>query len=165
AGSDRHPRVGVLQEAAAGPRGVSLRAGGAEGAAQSGVSVPPRPGIRAVRRHTEGPPRAGGSAASESHLRRGRRGAPGARVAQGIAGAMPITRDRPLPASLTTADPNVWRRPLLLIVAIELILLFAPTVRFLVDRWTVSVWHNAHGMFVPPLVAWFAWQELKTRTA
>jgi exosortase len=78
---------------------------------------------------------------------------------------MPITADRPLAASLTTAAPNVWRRPLLLIVAIELILLFAPTVRFLVDRWTVSVWHNAHGMFVPPLVAWFAWQELKTRTA
>jgi exosortase len=78
---------------------------------------------------------------------------------------MAMTADRPLAADLTTPAPGAWRRPLLVIVAIELIVLFVPTVRFLIDRWTVSVWHNAHGMFVPPLVAWFAWQELKTRTA
>jgi exosortase len=78
---------------------------------------------------------------------------------------MAMTADRPLAADLTTPAPAAWRRPLLVIVAIELIVLFVPTVRFLIDRWTVSVWHNAHGMFVPPLVAWFAWQELKTRTA
>ena len=78
---------------------------------------------------------------------------------------MAMTADRPLAAGLTTPAPAAWRRPLLVIVAIELIVLFVPTVRFLIDRWTVSVWHNAHGMFVPPLVAWFAWQELKTRTA
>ena len=57
------------------------------------------------------------------------------------------------------------RALLLCFVCAELLLLFAPTVRFLVQRWTVSVWHNAHGMFVPPLAAWLAWQELKTRSA
>src|SRR5262245_4942751 len=67
-------------------------------------------------------------------------------------------------AATETVTAGVRRRPLLLgIVAAELLLLFAPTVRFLFERWTVSVWHNAHGMFVPPLVAWLAWQELKTR--
>jgi len=69
-------------------------------------------------------------------------------------------------APATVAAAGVRRRPLLLgLVAIELLVLFAPTVRFLLERWTVSVWHNAHGMFVPPLAAWLAWQELKTRTA
>jgi exosortase len=54
-----------------------------------------------------------------------------------------------------------WRRPLLLLIGVELVVLFAPTVVWLADRWTLSVWHNAHGMFVPPLAAWLAWQELK----
>lgn len=56
-----------------------------------------------------------------------------------------------------------WRRPLLILVGIELAVLFAPTVAWLVDRWTISVWHNAHGMFIPPLVGWLAWQELRAR--
>jgi exosortase len=60
-----------------------------------------------------------------------------------------------------TSTVSRWRRPLLLLIAVELVVLFAPTVVWLVDRWTLSVWHNAHGMFVPPLAAWLAWQELK----
>lgn len=52
-------------------------------------------------------------------------------------------------------------RALLLLVGIELVLLYAPTVRWLVGRWTMSVWHNAHGLMIPPAVAWFAWQELR----
>ena len=27
----------------------------------------------------------------------------------------------------------------------------------------MSVWQNAHGMFIPPLAAWLAWQALKSR--
>jgi len=81
---------------------------------------------------------------------------------------MSLTADYSRPAVAPTpvaAEASTRRRTLLLgIVAAELVMLFAPTVRFLIDRWTVSVWHNAHGMFVPPLVAWLAWQELKTRT-
>ncbi|MEO6212066.1 MAG: exosortase/archaeosortase family protein [Vicinamibacterales bacterium] len=57
-----------------------------------------------------------------------------------------------------------WRRPFLLLIGIELVVLFGPTVSWLVDRWTMSVWQNAHGMFVPPFVAWLAWHELKDRS-
>jgi len=44
---------------------------------------------------------------------------------------------------------------------VELVVLFAPTVAWLFDRWTLSVWHNAHGLLIPPIVAYFAHQELK----
>src|SRR5947209_1910851 len=54
-----------------------------------------------------------------------------------------------------------WRTIALVLVGIELVLLYAPTVRWLWSRWTMSVWHNAHGMFVPPLAAFLAWHELK----
>jgi exosortase len=53
------------------------------------------------------------------------------------------------------------RRWLVPLAAVLLALVYAPTFRWLWGRWTMSVWHNAHGMFIPPLVAWFAWQELK----
>jgi exosortase len=52
-------------------------------------------------------------------------------------------------------------RWLLVLVGVELVLLYAPTIRWLVDRWTMSVWHNAHGMLIPVAVGWFAWQELR----
>jgi exosortase len=39
--------------------------------------------------------------------------------------------------------------------------LFAPTVAWLFERWTLSVWHHAHGLLIPPVVAYFAYQELK----
>jgi exosortase len=54
-----------------------------------------------------------------------------------------------------------WRRPLLLLMGVELILLFAPTVVWLVDRWTISVWQNVHGIFIPPLSLWLARAELR----
>jgi len=75
-----------------------------------------------------------------------------------------------LPASDAAIDRSStfeerWRRPLLLLIGIELVVLFGPTVAWLVDRWTMSVWQNAHGMFVPPLVAWLAWHELRSQSA
>jgi exosortase len=66
------------------------------------------------------------------------------------------------PETSTTAVSR-WRRPLLLLVAVELAVVCAPTVAWLFDRWTLSVWQNAHGMFVPPLAIWLAWQELRAR--
>jgi exosortase len=55
------------------------------------------------------------------------------------------------------------RRTLLLaLVGVELVVLYAPTLRWLFDRWTISVWHNAHGLFVLPLVAWLVYQELRS---
>lgn len=50
---------------------------------------------------------------------------------------------------------------LLALAAVELVLLYAPTVSWLYERWTMSVWHNAHGLLIPPAVAYFAWQELR----
>jgi exosortase len=43
------------------------------------------------------------------------------------------------------------------------VLVFAPTMRWLWERWTMSIWHNLHGMFVPVLVAMFAWRTLRRR--
>jgi exosortase len=52
------------------------------------------------------------------------------------------------------------QRLLLWVVAVELVLLFAPTVAWLWGRWTLSVWHNAHGLLIPFVVAYFAREEL-----
>lgn len=45
--------------------------------------------------------------------------------------------------------------------ALALALVYLPTMVWLFDRWTLSVWHNAHGMLIPPVVAYFAYLELK----
>ena len=47
------------------------------------------------------------------------------------------------------------------LMTLELILLYAPTAKFLWERWTMSVWHNAHGVLVPPVAAFLIYQELK----
>lgn len=61
-----------------------------------------------------------------------------------------------------SAEPRQpWRTMVLWLVGLELVVLYAPTVRFLYERWTFSVWHNAHGMFIPFIVAYLAYQELK----
>jgi exosortase len=49
------------------------------------------------------------------------------------------------------------------LAALELLVLYVPTVRWLFERWTMDVWHNAHGMLIPPVAAYFAWQELHDR--
>jgi exosortase len=64
-------------------------------------------------------------------------------------------------ATQAAAPRSIAARLLLALVALELVLLYAPTVRWLVDRWTMTVWHNAHGMLIPFAVAYFAWQELR----
>ena len=64
--------------------------------------------------------------------------------------------------SEAASTDRTWAsRILVLLVGIELVALYAPTVSWLVSRWTMSVWHNAHGLLIPPAVAWFAWQELR----
>ena len=39
-------------------------------------------------------------------------------------------------------------------------LVFAPTIYWLWQRWTMSVWHNIHGMFIPFVVAYFIYRVL-----
>src|SRR5687767_9164320 len=57
--------------------------------------------------------------------------------------------------------PAWWRSLAIYLLLAELVVLYAPTAAFLWERWTMSVWHNAHGMVVPPIVAWLIYQELK----
>lgn len=42
-----------------------------------------------------------------------------------------------------------------------LLAIYAPTVSWLFGRWTLSVWHHAHGMLIPPVVAYVCWQTLR----
>jgi len=42
------------------------------------------------------------------------------------------------------------------------VLVFAPTMYWLWQRWTMSVWHNIHGMFIPFVVAYFIHKELRS---
>jgi exosortase len=54
-----------------------------------------------------------------------------------------------------------WRSVASCLLLAELVVLYAPTTAFLWERWTMSVWHNAHGMLVPPVVAFLIYQELR----
>ena len=54
-------------------------------------------------------------------------------------------------------------RIVLWLLGIELLVLYVPTLIWLWGRWTFSVWHNAHGLLIPPVVAYFVYQELKKR--
>jgi exosortase len=76
--------------------------------------------------------------------------------------AEPVVAETPSAARRTAA--RIDQRALALgLVGLELLLLYTPTVVWLYGRWTMSVWHNAHGLFVGPLVGWLIHQELKTR--
>jgi len=65
------------------------------------------------------------------------------------------------PAPLEHAIESRANARWLRLVGVGLIVLYAPTFRWLFTRWTLSVWHNAHGLFVLPLAAWLAAIELK----
>ena len=54
-----------------------------------------------------------------------------------------------------------WQRLAIVLLIAELLILFAPTVRWLFDRWTLSVWQHAHGLLIPPIAGYFAYRELK----
>jgi exosortase len=49
---------------------------------------------------------------------------------------------------------------MLWLVLAGLAALFAPTVVWLWGRWSMSVWHNAHGLLIVPIVAYFVREEL-----
>jgi exosortase len=71
-----------------------------------------------------------------------------------------------VPPTAATAEtavqaPSTWRRLALVVLTVECLVLFAPTVAWLFDRWTLSVWQHAHGLLIPPVVGYFVYQELK----
>ena len=47
------------------------------------------------------------------------------------------------------------------LLALLLALVYGPTAIWLYGRWTLSVWHNAHGALVLPVALWLMWQELR----
>lgn len=52
--------------------------------------------------------------------------------------------------------------PALLVgLGLLLALVYGPTGKWLVERWTMSIWHNAHGALVLPVALWLMWQELR----
>ena len=69
----------------------------------------------------------------------------------------------PEKAAAPPAEAYRVQRVIAWVVLAELVLLYAPTLRWLYERWTMSVWHHAHGLLIPPVVAYFIWQELKSR--
>jgi exosortase len=54
-----------------------------------------------------------------------------------------------------------WQRGVVFFVAGLFVLLFAPTIAWLFERWTMGVWYNGHGLLIPPIVAYFMWRELR----
>ena len=61
----------------------------------------------------------------------------------------------------TTSTGATGSRVWLWLVLVGLIALFAPTLVWLWGRWTLSVWHNAHGLLILPVAAYFVREELR----
>jgi exosortase len=75
------------------------------------------------------------------------------------------TAARETAAPDVTMPPAVERPPsplALWLVLAGMIAVFAPTLVWLWGRWTLSVWHNAHGLLLVPVVAYFVREELLT---
>src|SRR5688572_22603206 len=72
------------------------------------------------------------------------------------------TADRDIVAlDLAASRSSRWSKLLTYAVVVELAVLYAPTVVWLFERWTMSVWQHAHGLLIPPVVGYFVYQELR----
>jgi exosortase len=69
--------------------------------------------------------------------------------------------DAPVVSADRSLSSVTLRRALLILVLLEAIVLYVPALRWLMERWTMSVWHNAHGLFTALLVTFFIWQQLR----
>lgn len=49
------------------------------------------------------------------------------------------------------------------LAAALLAFVYLPTIRWLCERWTMSVWQHAHGAIVPPIVGYLCWSRLRGR--
>jgi exosortase len=70
---------------------------------------------------------------------------------------MPLTETSKVPITEDGAQQN-W---LLWLLAAMLVLLYAPTVLWLLERWTKSVWHHGHGILIMLVVVYLVWKELE----
>lgn len=80
-----------------------------------------------------------------------------------VESAVSPVASRPESSRATSEDSPLTRAQIawLTAVLVTLALVYLPTVLWLFDRWTMSVWHNAHGMLIPGVVGYFAYHELK----
>jgi exosortase len=60
-----------------------------------------------------------------------------------------------------TLDQESGRKWLLWLIPVQLLVLFAPDLVWLWERWTLSVWHNGHGLLIAAVVAYLVWKELR----
>ncbi|AMY10066.1 exosortase A [Luteitalea pratensis] len=78
-----------------------------------------------------------------------------------IAVSAPVPTTSGVPAHRHPGDAAaspVWVGVLAVLVS----LVYGPTAVWLFGRWTMSVWHNAHGALVLPVAGWLMWQELRS---
>jgi exosortase len=47
------------------------------------------------------------------------------------------------------------------IFCIQAVVLYGPTAAWLWERWTLSVWHHAHGLLILPVVGYLVWIQLR----
>ena len=73
---------------------------------------------------------------------------------------MPTQSATAFRSSLYTEQESKHRW-LLWLVAVQLGVLYTPTILWLWDRWTLSVWHNGHGILITLVVVYLVWGELK----
>jgi exosortase len=71
----------------------------------------------------------------------------------------PLVPDTAAPLARAAVKP--WQRVVLALAAVEFVVLFAPTVAWLFDRWTLSVWQHAHGLLIVAAVSYFIYEELR----
>jgi exosortase len=68
-------------------------------------------------------------------------------------------------SSAVSVRRREWPPLIVPLLGVELVVLYAPTVAWLFDRWTMSVWQNAHGLLIAPVAAYFAYHALKPLAA
>ena len=73
-------------------------------------------------------------------------------------------RDDTASALASDSRRSVWRHPMLaqgIWIGLA-VLVFAPTFHWLWHRWTMDVWHNVHGLFIPFALAYFGYKILRS---
>ncbi len=63
-------------------------------------------------------------------------------------------------SSTQTYNQDAAGNRYLWLVAMLLLILFGPTLVWLWDRWTLSVWNNGHGILITLVVGYLIWEEL-----
>jgi len=69
------------------------------------------------------------------------------------------------PSQTTEANLEPTNTKLIWLTCTLLTALFAPTIVWLWDRWTMGVWHNGHSILIAGVVIYLIWKELQNNNA